>query len=179
MTFTESRLAITFGPSWSVIPFDQSAFFKTLAGQGLKGVDFVGIHNHQLFLFEIKNYTRVKNQALPTPPNAFAFREILVEKFQDSIRVIRIIHATFRRYTVFRWWQWVASHIKFLFLCAPESWIFWTRCQTCVERGHTTFVLLLIDPYHLVKFDDDPTDWVVLRGMGPFSDLPDVRIVPE
>lgn len=179
MTFKESRLAITFGPSWSVLPFDQSAFFKTLAGQGLKGVDFVGIHNNQLFLFEIKNYTRAKNHALPTPPNAFAFREMLVEKFQDSIRLILIIHATFRRYTVFRWWLWVASHIKFLFLWAPESWIFWTQCHTCVEQGNTTFVLLLIDPDRRVKFGDEPTDWVILRGMGSFSDIPDVTIVPE
>lgn len=179
MTFKESRLLITFDSSWSVLPFDRSAFFKTLTGQGLKGVDFIGIQDNHLFLIEVKNYTRAQNQNLPDPPTADIFREVLEEKYHDSLRIIRIIHATFRRHMVFRWWQWVASHIQFLFLCAPEAWIFWTRCATLCEQGSITFVLLLIDPDNRVDSHLLPAGWTVIRGTGTFAECPGVQIVPE
>lgn len=177
--FHESRLVITFGPSWSVLRFDQSVFFKTLTGQGLRGVDFVGIHGNHLYLIEVKNYTRAKNQAAPSPPEALAFREMLVEKFEDSQRIIRIIHATFRRYMVFRWWQWVASHINFLFLWAPEPWVFWTRCYRLSNRGDAAFTLLLIDPDERIHLEHLPEEWQILHGPGVFAELPDVIIQSE
>jgi len=95
--FQESGLTFQFNEDWVVNKYDEHRYFRRLAGEGLKGVDFLGIYKkEELVLIEVKNYRiRYKEKPPTAIYNIIENPEILAEKIQkkaeDTLKAIRRI----------------------------------------------------------------------------------------
>lgn len=104
--FTESGLTFGFPNTWHVIKYDDHPFYKSIGGQGLRGVDFLIIKDlEHLTLLEVKNFKdRFKADGVnPTETffdNQTFYLEAFADKFQDTIQGIRVIHKYYSR----KWW---------------------------------------------------------------------------
>ncbi|HRW76734.1 MAG: hypothetical protein H6568_06215 [Lewinellaceae bacterium] len=179
MIFYESRVALNFDASWSVIPFDQSRYFKALAGQGLRGVDFLGIREQTLFLIEIKNYSpakKAKHYPYGAVPDELVAQ--LHEKFADSQRIVRIIESTLQRHLLYRAWRLIARYLARWTHLGPADWSFWTRSAELARRGSVREVLILIDPLGQIDTDKFPDSWEIIPGQPSFHPLPGLEISP-
>lgn len=103
--FSESELHFKFPESWIVYKYDNHRFYRYLSGSGLKGVDFIAIHQDQLFLIEVKNYAiRFIHKdydpmdALLADPSAYIDKYF--RKFDDTLRLIDVIDRYYKR----KWW---------------------------------------------------------------------------
>lgn len=168
---------LDFDQSWSVVAFDQTRFFKALAGQGLRGVDFLGIREQTLYLIEIKNYSpakKMKRYRYGTDQDELVVQ--LDEKYSDSLRIVRIIESTLRRHLLYRIWLQITRHLAFLRRTGPSGWAFWTLCAELARKKSVVDVLILIDPLGLIATDTFPEAWDILKGNPPFSALPGLAI---
>lgn len=96
--FIESRLSFSFGQDWQVIKLDDHPdcreIFKKVPG--IKDVDFLGIHNKQVFFIEVKNYS----DHLPDNENKITSEELanqLVRKFCDALFIILAAHIRYKK----------------------------------------------------------------------------------
>lgn len=177
MTFNESRVLLNFDQSWSVVAFDQTRFFKALAGQGLRGVDFLGIREQTLYLIEIKNYSPAKKEKrYRYGANQAELVVHLNEKYADSLRIVRIIESTLRRFLLYRIWLQITRHLAFLRRMGPSDWAFWTHCAELARKKSVVNVLILIDPLGQIATEAFPEDWDILQGDPPFTALPGLTI---
>lgn len=146
--FNESDLEFTFGTDWIVKKYDDHAYFKMLAGHGLKGVDFIGIYrNETLFLIEVKNfqkrsYSPVDSDWTDINGDAPLLGLKLYSKIEGSLRLIRIVN----KYLSTRWWFCVVSYFRRIFgkKEIKKDWHFWTRVgELCDEPATVQPVLWL------------------------------------
>jgi hypothetical protein len=129
MIFEESGLLFEFEGDWDIRKYDSHKYYKILAGTGLKGIDFLGIHNKQeLYLFEVKNY-KIRNEWQTSDPmdrireTPEELAEKIIQKIEDSLRLFRVIYLYYRRKWMYRhlfpvvgdWWP------------GFEIWKYWTR----------------------------------------------------
>ncbi len=103
--FLESGLNFKFPADWKVFKYDEHRFYQYLSGAGLKGVDFIAIHQEQLILIEVKNYMErfVKKGEHPMNPlteNPEIYAEKYFRKFEDTFRLLDIIEQYYQR----QWW---------------------------------------------------------------------------
>jgi hypothetical protein len=103
--FLESELRFTFPKDWIVYRYDEHRFYRYLSGSGLKGVDFIAVHQEELILIEVKNYaTRFEKkdydpmEILLTNPAYYIKR--YRRKFEDTLRLLDIINQYYNR----KWW---------------------------------------------------------------------------
>jgi len=103
--FSESGLSFLFPEDWLVFKYDEHRFYTYLSGAGLKGVDFIAIHQSELILVEVKNYSDriIKEgfdpmEGLLTEPETYA--EAYYRKFEDTFRLLDIIEQYYNR----KWW---------------------------------------------------------------------------
>lgn len=177
MNYYESRVRLDFDATWTIVAFDQTNYFKALAGQGLRGVDFVGFREQTLYLIEIKNYSpakKMKRYRYGADPGELVVQ--LHEKFVDSQRIVRIIESTLQRHLLYRIWRRITRHRAWLKSLGPADWAFWTRCAELASYSSVQNVLLLIDPLGQINTDTFPEDWRIIRGQPPFSALPGLTI---
>ncbi len=107
MTFTESELQFNFDHSWAVHKYDTHRFYQGLSGAGLSGVDFIGIREGQLYLFEVKNYQRRKQWQQENPfhtirDNPAGLSAAFAKKVEDSLLAIDAIGQYYHRSWLFR-----------------------------------------------------------------------------
>lgn len=130
MQVEESAIQFTFPSDWVVIKYDQHKFFRYLSGDGLKGVDFIGIDDSDdLFLMEVKHYRNVNladgiHPAREVIKNPDAVVEECIGKLNDSLRLIEVI----QKYHLRKWWfRLLAKWIQEIFpvLSRRRDWGFW------------------------------------------------------
>lgn len=103
--FLESGLKFKFPEDWLVFKYDEHRFYQYLSGAGLKGVDFIAIHEERLFLIEVKNYMErfAKKGEHPMDPlleNPASYVTRYFRKFEDTFRLLDIIEQYYLR----KWW---------------------------------------------------------------------------
>jgi hypothetical protein len=145
MIFEESGLLFTFSDAWDVRAFDDHRYYRWLSGRGLRGVDFIGLHQGKLVLIEVKNFRRREGmsttdafQAVREDPASFAMK--LVGKVNGSLEIVQAVNDAHRR----RWWFP-------LFLRLPDPWkqrfpqrYFWyVTSELALDPANCTFVLWL------------------------------------
>lgn len=145
-TFHESDLEFTFNDDWIVKAYDEHPFYKSLAGQGLKGVDFIGILNLEtVVLIEVKNYKIRFPTAVPPIQDKItgdcpAIVETMKRKVADTRRALRIIRKYYQR----RWWlrplQWLLKKMPLRYQLGIE-WQFWLWLEAKVAQNDYAVVL--------------------------------------
>lgn len=148
--YIESGLIFSFPEEWIVHDYDSHRFYKYLSGEGLKGVDFIAIHQDELILIEVKNYTdriergrHIPTEAINNEPETFVNE--FVRKFKDSFRLLKIIGQYYER----QWWY------RYLFLkfrsWFPESFLlktetgFWTKAIELAEAPEKISLILWLE----------------------------------
>ncbi len=153
--FQESGVSFVFNQNWLVRPYDKHTYFKGLSGAGLKGVDFLGIHNgDHLVLMEVKNYlpdpagrrNRQIAQRLAAPED---IGMSLASKMLDTLHAIDLIHRYFRTRLGYRLAHPLLPWVK---QAAPE-WYFWTVAKRLLDLrvSMICWMELETDQTHLVS----------------------------
>ncbi len=146
MDLEESGLHFSFGKNWAVKRYDKHRFYKWLSGSGLKGVDFIGIYEEELFLMEVKNFRRREAwhaedplQAIRADPEGFA-RE-MAYKFEDTLLVIDTIWKYYNRKWLFR------ALLPLLFRLPPTTldWPFWAKAYRLLQAPSRIQLVLWIE----------------------------------
>lgn len=143
--FEESGLIFRFPKDWIVFKYDEHRFYRYVSGSGLKGVDFIGVHEEKLFLIEVKNYKdRVKLDTYDPMENllnsAKAQGERYVRKLKDSLKLLDVI----QQYYLRKWW-YRKIYLPFLRKTKIKSELdFWTKVTALKDQPRqVTFVLWL------------------------------------
>lgn len=178
MRFEESRLILDFDPTWSVLAFDKTPYFQDLAGQGLRGVDFLGVRENGLWLIEVKNYSPVHAHGKSWIPSPDELVDRVGQKFTDSQRIIRIIHRSFRRHLIYRAWSWLRDHHLAGRRSGPADWQFWTQVFDLLEDGQVFPCLLLLDPRCHFPRSGLPGAWTVIPDGTSGALLPGLTVLP-
>ena len=143
--FAESGLTFQFPNDWVVFKYDEHRFYRYVSGEGLKGVDFIGIRQDRLFLMEVKNYgDRVDLDTYDPMENLLNTAKEQAERYrrklEDSLRLLEIIRLYYQR----RWWY---RRVYLPFLRKPEiksELGFWTKATELKDRPEQiTFILWL------------------------------------
>lgn len=150
MTFKESGLTFNFGPGWVVKKYDEHAYFRSLSGMGLKGVDFIAIRQERELVFiEVKNYRTRYNadmdqsfEVVVKPTAELAYE--LKRKSEDTLLAIDAVLQYYRR----SWW-----YRRFRQLWMRWPWLqynraFWSRADELANHRLHFVVWLGLD------FDD-------------------------
>jgi len=149
--FTESDLLFTFNEDWVVQKYDDHAYFKTLAGYGLKGVDFVGIYKRShLYLIEVKNYRQ--RDYSPVSPDwsdlegvPIPLLHIFLEKIEDSLKLIRVVY----RYLERKWWFNILRKLHNLVgnERLDKDWKFWDKVYklSCIQESLNYILFIELD----------------------------------
>ncbi len=157
----ESGLTLTFGSGWRVRPYDRHPYYQGLAGQGMKGVDFLCLRGREeLVLIEIKNFLPpADNPWYPTLARSLAdpeaYAAMIQQKWSDTLRGIRVVRKYYQRLWRYRWGHSLVRQIY------PDAeWTFWTEAFTLSRQADCVCCLLW-----LVASADQQQQ--LLTGMGP------------
>jgi len=164
--FIESDLQFSFNQDWVVKKYDDQNYFKLLAGQGLKGVDFIGIYKENfLYLIEVKNYRkRAYSPAAAIwtdlegalPPLALTF----VKKIDDSLKLIRVVERAQKR----KWWLRLLYYVQDFTgdKRLNKDWKFWRRVYELSTQASTVYSVLWLelDPIFLTQEDIGETQYL-------------------
>jgi len=185
----ESSLLFTFSDAWNIRSFDDHRYYRWLSGLGFRGVDFVGIYQNKLVLIEVKNYRRREGmsradafQAVRNAPAAFALK--MVEKVEDSLRIVRAVNSSYQR----RWWFPLFLRLPDgLKRWYPQSYFWHTASKLAANPANCVFVLWLDADSDTIKVEKeiietlmnnltDKTHQITLAGQknNPFAT--DVRV---
>ena len=137
MIYQESGLEFRFDDSWQVKAYDKHRFYQGLSGEGLSGVDFVGLHDGQLYFFEVKNYRRRQDWQTNNPfdqvvaaPDLLA--AAIAKKVADTLTGIDAIGQYYHRKPLFRWLEpWLLNRIL-----PTWEWAFWARVYALAGEPH-------------------------------------------
>jgi len=146
--FEESGLTFQFNADWVVNKYDEHRYFRRFAGEGLKGVDFLGIYKkEELVLIEVKNY-RIRYKEKPPIAiyhileNPEILADKVLQKAKDTLQVIRVINKFYQRNWFYRIWMPILRLLRNSSRTA-NTWLFWTRAQVLVERKRLKVILWL------------------------------------
>ncbi len=157
MIIREGGLQFKFGKGWTVKKYDRHRYYRGLSGAGLKGVDFICLHNREeLVLVEVKNYTTRHNREMKKsfkvdtkPPEELAHS--VQQKLADTLVAIDAVFQYYQRGWVFRkfqplirYWPW-ASFDRY----------FWTQAYELAQSRDTMRAVLWLE-----LDTDDPDDYL-------------------
>ena len=145
-TFRESDLEIAFPDDWIVRKFDATAAFRSISGQGLKGVDFLCLApRRELWLVEIKNFRPRAAHRTEARRHPRDLAQHVGAKFADSKRLIHIMNRALRT----KWWS---GPLRFWYRIVrverPRShyWFWLEAARRLEEPGRVVCVLWLETP---------------------------------
>jgi hypothetical protein len=144
MTFKESGLEFNFGPGWVVKKYDEQVYFRSLSGNGLKGVDFIAIREKKELIFiEVKNYRTRYNEKMDQtfevsvkPVAELAYE--LKRKSEDTLLAIDAVLQYYRR-------SWCYRRLRNLWMHWPwlqHNRAFWSRADELANH-HLHYVIWL------------------------------------
>jgi hypothetical protein len=144
--FTESNLLFTFPDAWTVRKYDDTVAYQSLSGHGLKGVDFIAFSpDGKIWLMEVKNYrprlTEGKEyRAKRRNPDDLA--EHVVHKFQDTLRLLRIVDASMRKHWYRRIKRWYLDHLA---TDTASIYWFWSEAKRRSDNPDNMVYLLWME----------------------------------
>ncbi len=164
--FIESDMQFSFNQDWVIKKYDEHAYFKVLAGQGLKGVDFIGIYKEKfLYLIEVKNYKqRIYSPAAATrtdlkgevPPLALTY----INKIDDSLKLIRVVQRAHKR----KWWFRILYYVQDFIgdTRLNKDWKFWRKVYELSTQASSVFSVLWLelDSNFLTQVDLSETQYL-------------------
>lgn len=109
-TYEESGLVFRFSPSWKVLRWDKSPYYKKVSGRGFKGVDFIGIHGKTLYLIEVKNYVpRTSNHLaiIARLETLQPLKKQITSKVDDTLRLLELVAFYLNK----KWWIRLAERL--------------------------------------------------------------------
>ncbi|PHN03909.1 hypothetical protein [Flavilitoribacter nigricans] len=190
MTFNESGLEFNFGKGWVVKKYDEHAYFRSLSGMGLKGVDFIAIRDQQELIFiEVKNYRTRYNPEMDRsfdvaakPAAELAYE--LKRKSEDTLLAIDAVLQYYRR----SWWYRRLRNLWMRWPWLQHNRAFWSRADELANH-HLHYVVWLAldfdDPenyeeellFHLNLMQIEAVDRISIANgkHSPFGD--EVRVV--
>lgn len=128
--FLEREVEVVFDEEWKVFKLDEHRYYKNVSGRGVSAVDFMAVHpTFGLALIEMKNYKFGKD-SIPMD-----LSDKLIEKRNDSIRLINIIYKYYRR----QWYFRVLTFIGWTYLY-PKDWEIWLLAKQHVVAGNYFFL---------------------------------------
>lgn len=150
MTFKESGLTFKFGPGWVIKKYDEHAYFRSLSGMGLKGVDFIAIRQEKELVFiEVKNYRTRYNadmdqsfEVVVKPTAELAYE--LKRKSEDTLLAIDAVLQYYRR----SWWYRRFRQLWMRWPWLQHNRAFWSRADELANHRLHFVVWLGLD------FDD-------------------------
>ncbi|MBK8041810.1 MAG: hypothetical protein KBG02_02515 [Haliscomenobacter sp.] len=159
VVFQESGVSFVFNQNWLVRSYDTHTYFQGLSGAGLKGVDFLGVHNRDhLVLMEVKNYlpdpagrrNRQIAQRLAAPE---AIGVSIASKMRDTLRAIDLIHRYFQTRFGYRL---AYPFLPWMKQATPE-WYFWTNARKLMDTrvSMICWMQLEADHAHLASLIQD------------------------
>ena len=161
MTFLESDLKFDFNPTlWRVMKYDAHHYFRTLSGAGLKGVDFIGIHQaKKLVFFEVKHF-RTPISKTNTSIVLFEDTDLFVQnigaKMEDTVTAIKVIIKYLTRKA---WYRYFLKFEKYIpsSIFHKQDWYFWHQIHHLwTSNASKSFVLWLeIDPQFSIEANSD------------------------
>lgn len=140
MIFQESGLTFEFASQhWIVKDFDHHPYYRILSGEGFKGVDFIGLLDKEtLVCMEVKQY----RQSFPESKEALLHflhqeAEKVLQKMEDTLYVVGLIHQYYRRKRLFRLMEPIVSQYPRTY----GEWGFWSKAkQLSSSPAHCKFV---------------------------------------
>lgn len=126
----ERGIRILFDEEWQVVKLDEHRFYSRLSGRGFKGVDFVALHkDYGVALIEFKNYA--------DPPVAVPsdLDLVMIEKQEDTIRLIKIINKYYWR----KWHIRLAVRYDWKWMMSNESKL-WLSLHDQISSGNYFFI---------------------------------------
>lgn len=85
-SFSESRLEFHFAEDWQVIKYDDEAAYRKMTGlmPGMKGIDFLALHDDMLYFIEVKNFRNYPTEEdTRLSSNALVYQ--VAQKVRDSL----------------------------------------------------------------------------------------------
>ncbi len=147
--FRESGLSFQFDAFWVVKKYDAHRYYSYLSGAGLKAIDFAGVREEKVYLFEVKNYS-IRYEGKPfykiyeliNDPEQLV--DTIVYKVQDTSRGIKIVHDYLSRKWLYRrLYPWL---IKWpLQNWGKNTWWFWAKLYHMLEERQQAVVVLWIE----------------------------------
>ena len=149
-TFSESEIRFKFPDDWFVFKYDEHRFYRYLSGEGLKGVDFIAIHQERLILIEVKSYAiRFKKEnydpmsELLSDPSSYAKKYL--RKFEDTFRLLDIIDQYYNR----KWWyrklfQPLKSYFSQKYILKTETG-FWSKAIEILKKEEAIKLVLWLE----------------------------------
>jgi len=166
-TFTESGLVFTFPKNWSVIKSDDHRFYNYVSGTGLKSVDFIALDGTKhMYLIEVKNYKdrfedNGRTAMEPILANPKDFTKKIIQKFEDSLQLIRVIHKYYRRKFWFRRIQSFTLQGLRKRTNIPTNWKYWLASHDILTGQEKSITFILF-----IELDDDLTTAETANFMG-------------
>lgn len=151
MIFQESGLQFDFGQDWIVKKYDEHAYFQSLSGMGLKGVDFIAIRQgRELVFIEVKNYRTRYNakmdqsfEVLVKPAAELAYE--LKRKSEDTLLAMDAVLQYYHR----SWWYRRLRKVWLRWPWLQHKRAFWSQADALVDHSLHFVVWLALD-------SDDP-----------------------
>jgi hypothetical protein len=132
--FREREVEVIFDDEWTVIKLDEHRYYRRISGQGIKGVDFLAVHeNFGLVLIEMKNY-KYGIESIPEDVD-----DRMIEKRKGTLRLINIIHHYYQRQIYFRLLTSLGWRCLF-----PKEWSLWIQAKRHLD-AQNFFFLGIID----------------------------------
>jgi hypothetical protein len=129
-TFIEREVKAIFDSEWTVIKLDEHRYYKRLSGSGINGIDFLAVHPvFGVALIEMKNYTKGKKSI----PKDLDLK--MLEKRNDTIRLINIIIAYYQRQAYFRLLMFIGWEYLY-----PKEWMIWLNAKYHIDNENVFFL---------------------------------------
>jgi hypothetical protein len=150
-SFRESDINFRFDENWLVYRFDKHRYYRGFSGAGLKGVDFLAIHQDtQLVLMEIKNYNpRGPWKRGTTLEDILANPEVLSVHFSEKITDTLLAIDAIRQYWQRRWWRRLLWRIFSYLQPAIHEYAFWQRVCTLAQDPKSCIAVLWLESNEL------------------------------
>lgn len=128
--FVEREVKAIFDEEWKVIKLDNHRYYKRISGLGVKGVDFIAVHQtFGLALIEMKNY-KGGEKTIP-----YDLDDKMIKKKKGTIKLINTIHKYYQRQIYFRILTFIG--LKFLY---PIEWHIWLDAKKHLDRSNIFFL---------------------------------------
>lgn len=150
-TFQESDLLFSFSSEWYVKKYDAHPFYLSISGEGLRAVDFIGLHpNGDWWLMEVKNY---RNRPINQQANIQKklsddlplLYQLVQQKITDTQRGIQAIAAYLQRKWWYRWRYKLLNRYGSQQMLLQQDRMFWMKAAETMKQTNKGQIVLWLD----------------------------------
>lgn len=139
----ESNLEFTFSSEWYIKKYDTHPFYLSISGEGLRAVDFIGIHpNGDWWLMEVKNYRNRRNtEQIRIDKNMEGDMPILFQTVQQKIldtqAGVQAIGTYLERKWWYRWRYYLLNRFGWQKKLLQKDRMFWMKLSELMVEQST------------------------------------------